>query len=157
MIRPRERENLRTRAGGSVLFAIIVVLVIGGMFFFLYHRRNTIQRKGREFARQVIDRCAFQHDVKYLHSVVAADRRLAIPPGKDDEFIDTLARLGMPNADYSITGELQFEDQFFSPHGTYKSVLRFPDRAGTVYVNVALPGAMWVVTDYGIIWEKPPD
>jgi hypothetical protein len=154
MVQPRQRQRA---TAGSVLLAIIVVLVIGGMFFFLLNRRHTAQQEGREFARQVIERCVFQHDVKYLHSVVAPDRRLAIPPGKDDEFIETLARLGMPNRDSSITGELQFEDHFFSPHGTYNSILRFPDRAGTFYVSVALPGAMWVVKDYGIIWEKPPD
>jgi hypothetical protein len=152
-----EARKISARKGGSVLLAVIVVLVIGGLLFFLYHRRETIQKEGREFALQVIQRCAFQHDVKYLHSVVAEDRRLAIPPGKDDEFIETLARLGAPSPNNAISGKLQFDDYFFSPHGTYKSVLLFPDRAGTFYVNVALPSAMWVVTDYGIIWERPPD
>jgi hypothetical protein len=142
---------------GSISLAIIVVFIIGGIFFFLFNRRHTAQQEGREFARQIIEHCAFQHDVKYLHSIVAADRRLEIPPGKDDEFIETLARLGPPDHSYSITGELEFEDQFFSPRGTYKSILRFPDRAGTFYVNVAMDGGRWVVKDYGIIWEKPPD
>jgi hypothetical protein len=153
----KRKRTKAIRAGGSVLFVVILVLVIGGIFLFLFHRRHTVEAEGREFARQVIEHCVFQHDVKYLHSVVASDRRLAIPPGKDDEFIETLARLGVPNRDYSITGKLQFEDYFFSPHGTYNSILRFPDRAGTFYVNVALPSGIWVVKDYGIIWEKPPD
>jgi hypothetical protein len=158
MIPPRKRERpTTTRSAGSVLLVIIVVLVIGSVFLLLYNRRHTAQSEGREFAREVIQRCAFQHDVRFLHSVVAPHRRLAIPPGKDDDFIDTLAKLGVPAADYSITGELQFDDHFFSPHGTYKSVLRFPDRAGTFYVSVALPGATWAVEDYGIIWERPPD
>jgi hypothetical protein len=144
-------------AEGSISLVIIVVLIIGGIFFFLFNRRHTAQQEGPEFARQIIERCVFQHDVRFLHSVVAADRRLAIPPGKDDDFIETLARLGMPDLNYTITGELEFEDQFFSPRGTYKSILRFPDRAGTFYVNVAMTNGMWVVNDYGVIWEKPPD
>jgi hypothetical protein len=144
-------------AEGSISLVIIVVLIIGGIFFFLFNRRHTAQQEGPEFARQIIERCVFQHDVRFLHSVVAADRRLAIPPGKDDDFIETLARLGMPDRNYTITGELEFEDQFFSPRGTYKSILRFPDRAGTFYVNVAMTNGMWVVNDYGVIWEKPPD
>ena len=154
MVRRRKREKGRD---GFVSFAVIIVLIIGGIFFFLFHRRHTAQQEGREFAHQVIEHCVFQHDVKYLHSVVAADRRLAIPPGKDDDFIETLAQLGLPNRDYTITGELQFENQFFSPQGIYKSILRFPDRAGTFYVNVAMTSGMWVVKDYGVIWEKPPD
>ena len=154
MIGRKKQERARE---GYVSLAIIVVLIIGAIIFFLFHRRQTAQQEGREFARQIIEHCVFQHDVKYLHSVVAADRRLAIPPGKDDDFIETLARLGVPNRDYAVTGELQFENRFFSPQGTYKSILRFPDRAGTFYVNVAMTSGIWVVKDYGIIWEKPPD
>ncbi len=145
------------RDEGSVLLVIIVLLVIGGMFYFLYHMRRSSENEGRQFAREVIERCAFQHDVNFLHSVVAADRRLAVPPGMDQQFIDTLAKLGTPNRNYSVTGDLQFDSYFFAPTGTFKSILTFPDRHGTFYVAVARPSGIWLVTDYGITWERPAE
>lgn len=147
----------RSELSGSVLLAIIVVVVIAGMLFFLYSMRRTTESEGRQFAREVIQRCAFQHDVNFLHSVVAANRRLAVPPGKDQEFIDTLAKLGVPDRNYNITGDLQFENYFFSPRGVLKAILTFPDRHGTFYVSVERPSGIWLVEDYGILWERPPD
>jgi hypothetical protein len=155
MILPRKGRSCGD--AGSVLLAIIVLLVLGGMFYFLYHLRRMSESEGRQFASQVIQRCAFQHDVKFLHSVVAADRRLAVSPGMDQQFIDTLAKLGAPSSNYTVTGELEFDNYFFSPHGTFKSILTFADRHGTFYVSVARPSGIWLVTDYGVSWEKPPD
>jgi hypothetical protein len=158
MIRPvKGRRRLIDRSTGSVLLAIVVVLVIGGMLFFLYNMRRTSESEGKQFARDVIQHCAFQHDVNFLHSVVAADRRLAVPPAMDQQFIDTLAKLGTPDRNYNVTGDLQFDNYFFSPRGTYKSILTFPDRHGTFFVNVVRPSGIWLVEDYGILWERPPD
>ncbi len=142
---------------GSILLAVIVIVVIGGILFFLYSMRRTTEVEGKEFAREVIERCAFQHDVKFLHSVVAADRRLVVPPGMDQQFIDTLTKLGLPERNYNITGNLQFENYFFSPRGVFNAILTFPDRHGTFFVSVARPSGIWLVQDYGVLWERPPD
>jgi hypothetical protein len=151
------RAPKREAESGSFAFAIIVVLLIAGMLFFLYGKRRTSESEGREFADNVIRRCVFEHDVKFLHSVVAADRRLTVPPGKDDEFIDILSKLGTPDRNYTLAGNLQFDNYFLSPHGVYKTILTFPDRHGTFFVSVARPGGVWLVEDYGITWERPPD
>jgi hypothetical protein len=153
----RREERRRLVESGYVLLVIIVLMVIGGMLFFLYNMRRASESQGREFAREVIERCAFQHDVNYLHSIVAADRRLAVPRGKDDEFIDTLAKLGTPDRNYAVTGDLQFDNYFLSPRGRFESILTFPDRHGTFFVNVARPSGIWLVEDYGILWERPAD
>src|SRR6266480_2034635 len=65
-----------SQRGQALVFIIIVIAVIGGGLFFLYSMRNDAKAEGERFVRQVIERCAFQHDVKFLHSNVASDRRL---------------------------------------------------------------------------------
>jgi len=142
---------------GFVALVIIVLLVLGAMLYFLYNMRRASETEGKQFAREVIERCAFQHDVKFLHSVVAADRRIAVPPAMDQQFIDSLASLGMPDHNYNLTGKLEFDNYFLSPHGTFQSILTFPDRHGTIFVNVARPSGIWLVTDFGITWERPPE
>jgi hypothetical protein len=150
--------NFRARERGEsgLVFLIILLLVIAAGFYFLYQMRRSSETEGRQFAREVIDRCAFQHDAAFLHSVVAGDRRAAVPPAMDQQFIDMLAKLGPPDRNYQVTGDLQFDNYVVSPHGTFKSILRFPDRYGTIYVTIARPSGIWLVTDYGITWERPP-
>src|SRR5437762_13198203 len=71
--------------GQALVFIIIVIAVIGGGLFFLISMRKDAKAEGGRFVRQLIERCAFQHDVKSLHSNVASDRRLPVPPAMDDQ------------------------------------------------------------------------
>ena len=82
--------------------------------------RKDAKAEGERFAQTVIERCAFQHDVKFLHASVASDRRLAVPPAMDDQFIYFLTNLGVPDRNYNLTGQLDFDHYFGSPHGTYQ-------------------------------------
>src|SRR5207244_6449578 len=116
-----KRTNLPPRSGQrgqALVFLIIVIAVIAGGLFFLNSMRKDAKVEGERFAKQVIERCAFQHDVKFLHSSVASDRRLAVPPAMDDQFIFYLTKLGVPDRNYTLTGQVEFDGYFVSPHGT---------------------------------------
>jgi hypothetical protein len=149
---PRSAER-----GQALVFLIIVVAVIAGGLFFLNSMRNDAKAEGERFARQVIERCAFQHDVKFLHASVASDRRLAVPPAMDDQFIFYLTKLGVPDRNYNLTGQLNFDHYFGSPHGTYQAILTYPDQHATVSLTVARPSGIWLVTDFGVTYERPPE
>jgi hypothetical protein len=148
---PRSAER-----GQVLVFLIILIAVIGGGLFFLSSMRKDAKAEGERFARQVIERCAFQHDVKFLHASVASDRRLAVPPAMDDQFIFFLTKLGVPDRNYNLTGQLDFDHYFGSPHGTYQAILTYPDQHATVSLTVARPSGIWLVTDFGVTYERPP-
>jgi hypothetical protein len=147
----------RSAQGGQALvFVIVLIAVIGGGLFFLNSMRNDAKAEGERFIRQVIESCAFQHDVKFLHASVASDRRLAVPPAMDDQFIYFLTKLGVPDRNYNLTGQLDFDHYFGSPHGTYKAILTYPDQHATISVTIARPSGIWLVTDFGVTYERPP-
>src|SRR3989441_3889444 len=123
--------------GQALVFLIIVIAVIAGGLFFLSSMRKDAKAEGERFARQVIEHCAFQHDVKFLHSNVASDRRLAVPPAMDDQFIFYLTKLGVPDRNYTLTGQLEFNSYFVSPHGSYQAILTYPDQHATVSVGIS--------------------
>lgn len=151
--RPSKRAGER---GQALVFVIIVIAVIGGGLYFLYSMRNSAIVEGQQYARQVIERCAFQHDLKFLNASVAAARRLAVPPSMDAQFIDYLTKLGVPERNYTFTGKLEFESYFVSPHGNYTTILTYPDRHATVSISIARTSGLWLVTDFGVTWERPP-
>jgi hypothetical protein len=142
--------------GQALVFIIIVIAVVAGGLFFLVSMRKDAKAEGERFARQVIERCAFQHDVKFLHTSVASDRRLAVPPAMDDQFIYFLTKLGVPDRNYNLTGQLDFDHYFGSPHGTYQAILTYPDQHATVSLTIARPSGIWLVTDFGVTYERPP-
>ncbi len=145
-----------SQRGQALVFIIIVIAVIGGGLFFLYSMRNDAKAEGERFVRQLIERCAFQHDVKFLHGVVASDRRLALPPAMDDQFVYYLTQLGVPDRNYTLTGQLEFDHYFVSPHGSYQAILTYPNQHATVSVTIARPSGIWLVTDFGVTYERPP-
>ena len=151
-VKPRSRQN-----GSALLFVIILIVVIAGGWYGLSTLRRNSEIEGKQFAREVIERVAVQHDGKYLHSIVAADRRIAFPPATEQGFIDGFTQLGAPNQNFSVDGNLTFESYFFSPHGTFKSILTYPDRHATILVTVGKPRGYWVLTDLAITWERPPE
>ncbi len=144
-------------SGSALLFVIILIIVIAGGWYGLSTLRRNSEIEGKQFAREVIERVAVQHDGKYLHSIVAADRRIAFPPATELGFIDGFTKLGAPDRNFSVDGNLTFESYFFSPHGTFKSILTYPDRHATILVSVAEPRGYWVLTDLAITWERPPE
>src|SRR5205085_9797904 len=73
--------------GHALVFIIIVIAVIGGGLFFLISMGKDAKAEGERFVRQVIEGCAFLHDVKLLHSNVARARRLAAPLAMDLQVI----------------------------------------------------------------------
>src|SRR5205814_8348967 len=95
--------------GQVLVFIIIVIAVIGGGLFFLISMRKDAKAEGERFVRQVIEHSAFQHDVKFLHSNVASDRRLAVPPAMHDQSIYYLTQLGVPDCSYTLTVQLDFD------------------------------------------------
>ncbi len=151
------RLRPKGRAGSALALALIVLLILAGGVFFLVHLRHQSETEGKEFARKVIQKCAFEHDPVFLTFVFAADRRWAVPRATDDQFIATLKQLGVPESNYSITGELQFDRYVGAPRGVFKAILTFPDRHGTMFVSVERPSGIWLVADYGILWERPPN
>jgi hypothetical protein len=150
------RLRQRGERGQALVFIIIVMLVIAAGLFFLNSMRNDAKVEGERYARQVIEHCVFQHDVKFLHANVASDRRLVVPPAMDDQFIFYLTKLGVPDRNYVLTGQIEFDHYFVSPHGSFKTILTYPDQHATVFISIARPSGIWLVTDFGVTYERPP-
>ena len=150
------RPHRAGERGQALVFIIIVIAVLAGGWFFLNSMRNDAKVEGDRFAHEFIDKTAFQHDVRWLHSKVASDRRLQVPPAMDDQFIYYLSQFGVPDRNYSLEGKLEFDSYIVSPHGTYKTMLTYPNQHATVNFTIARPSGIWLVIDFGVTYEKPP-
>jgi hypothetical protein len=82
---------------------------------------------------------------------------VAVPPAMDDQFIYYLNKLGVPDRNYKLEGQLEFDGYFVSPHGSYKTILTYPTQHATVSFAIARPSGIWLITDFGVTYERPPE
>ncbi len=155
-LRVADRARQR-RAGSVIVLLLIVIAVIGGGLYLLFDSRHSREAEARAFARDVIQRLAVQHDLNYLHSIVSSESRLHFTRGRDDEFIQQFTWLGVPDPNYQLTGDVVFESYFSSPVGTFKAVLRYPERHATVQMKVSCPAGSWRLDELSLSWERTPE
>ncbi len=146
-----------SRQAGNVGFIVIVLLILAGIGYFVWSSRNSTAADAQRFAREVIDRVAVQHDLKYLNSIIAPSARMEFTPGVADDEMQHFIALGKPEPGYNITGKVDFENYFFKPHGRMSAILTFPDRHVTISVDIVQPEGEWRIKGLYMTWEKPPE
>lgn len=156
-LQARARRADRRRCGGSVVFFIVILLaILGAGVYFLIDSRRTREAEAREFAREVIKRLAVQHDLNYLHSVVAGEH-YEFNAGRQEGFIESFKWLGVPEKVWQLTGDVTFESHFFAPVGHFKCLLSYPQRHATVEMKVSCPHGPWRLDTLGLTWERTPE
>lgn len=152
MRRARQHDS-----GSVILFLIIVIALVAGGIYFLGQLRKEREAQARAFGREIVQRLTVDHDVKYLHSVISIDHREEFPPAKEADFINQFAQLGRPAPDWQLAGDVSFENRFFSPRANFQSILRYPDRHATIYLNVSCAHGPWELDALGVTWERIPE
>src|SRR5439155_22370392 len=109
------------------------------------------------FKPEISEKSGYQHDVRSLNSKGASYRRVAIPRAMHDQFIYYRTKLGVPDRNYKLDGQLEFEGYFGSPHGSYKTILTYPTQHATVSFTIGRPSGIWLITDFGVTYERPPE
>jgi len=148
------RNTERGDVGPAILLLLIVGAVLAGGYYYMRKSRVDSEREARVFAHEVVDRLAVQKDLKFLHSNVNPDNRVDFSPGREQDFISMFKMLGTPSPDYQTTGNVVFENQYFSPHAKFKTILTYPDRHATVMLNVSCPHGPWKIDWLGVTYER---
>src|SRR4051794_34493745 len=105
------RKHSVDSSGSIVFFVIILIAVLAGGAYFLFDMRKDREAEARAFAREIVQRVAVQKDQKYLHSIVAGERRAEFTLGREEGFIETFKRLGTPQPGWDIAGNVVFQNQ----------------------------------------------
>ena len=110
--------NSRSKSSGQVIVLFIIVLgLIGVGFWWLLSNKQEMTKEGKEFAREAIQRIAVQHDQNFFASHLSPQARMNYPPSAQQEFFLDIAKLGTPVGPVDVQGDMEFQSQFFEPHG----------------------------------------
>ena len=139
-------SNCRSKESGEgLVIVIILLLIIGGGVWWLFNQKNTMDREAHAFGRQVIERLTVNHDKNFFANNLGPQARLDFPNSVQQELVDQLTKLGVPNQPINIEERVTFESHFFSPRGDFMAHLLYPAQTATLQINISHPVGKWQV------------
>lgn len=135
-----------------MVLLIIVLAVLGGAWWWLNSNKENSAREGTAFARDAIQKIAVQHDGNFFISRLSPQMRMAFAaPTAQQEFMNEIVKLGAPVRPVDVQGKIEFNSQFFEPHGSYHARIYYPARYADLDLTISHPVGRWQIDQIAFI------
>ena len=134
----------RSRSGGDGLIVVIILLAIVGVgAWWLYSHKNSMDKEGRAFGRQMIDEVAVKHNLAFFANNLGPQARLDYPPSMQQTILLQFQQLGVPAQPIDIEERMVWESQFFEPRGYFTAHLKYPAQGASLEIAFSHPVGKW--------------
>jgi len=147
--------NPRSKLSGQVIVILIIVLgLVGVGFWYLYSNKQEMAREGKQFARDAIQRIVVQRDINFFNSHLSPQARMNFPGSAQQDFFAEIAKLGAPAGAIDVQGDIEFNSQFFEPHGAFKARINYPGRYADINLLISHPVGRWQIDDASFLPQR---
>ncbi len=146
----------RQTRGNAIVMLLILVAIFGGGYWWLVNSAKTSAAEAKAFARETVQRMAFQHDAKFVNSHFASEAQTQYPPSFRERVVYNLREMGVPASDFTLEGDVAFTSRFFQPRGQFRAHLKYPTRTADLDVAVSQPHGWWQIDFLQLTWNEPP-
>jgi hypothetical protein len=148
-------SSKRKSSGQVVVLLIIVLALLGGAWWWLNSNKESAAREGTAFAKDAIQKIAVQHDGNFFISRLSPQMRMAFAaPTAQQEFMNEIVKLGAPVRPVDVQGKIEFNSQFFEPHGSFHSRIYYPDRYADMDLTISHPVGRWQIDQIAFIPQQ---
>jgi len=145
-------SSKRKTSGQVVVVLIILVALLCGAWWWLNSNKETAAKEGRDFANEAIQKIAVQHDGNFFISRLSPQMRMAFAaPTAQQEFMNEIVKLGAPVRPVDVQGKIEFNSQFFEPHGSFHARIYYPARYADVDLTISHPVGRWQIDQIAFI------
>ena len=145
-------SSKRKSSGQVVVLLIIVLALLGGAWWWLNSNKENSAREGTAFARDAVQKIAVQHDGNFFISRLSPQMRMAFAaPTAQQEFMNEIVKLGAPVRPVDVQGKIEFNSQFFEPHGSFHARIYYPARYADVDLTISHPVGRWQIDQIAFI------
>ena len=141
----------RKSSGQVVVLLIIVLALLGGAWWYLNSNKQNSAKEGREFANEAFQKIAVQHDINFFNSRLSPQARMNFPASAQQEFMGDIVRLGAPVRPPDVQGKIEFQSQFFEPHGSFHARIYYPARYADMNLTISHPVGRWQIDEIAFI------
>jgi hypothetical protein len=147
--------NPRSKSAGQVVVLVIIVLVLLGVaYWWLNSQKQVSAKEGRVFANEAVQRIAIQHDINFFNSRLSPQARTNFAPSAQQEFINEIVKLGAPVRPVDVQGKIEFQSQFFEPHGSFHARIYYPARYADMDLTISHPVGRWQIDEIQFIPQQ---
>ena len=145
-------SSKRKTSGQVVVVLIILVALLCGAWWWLNSNKENSAKEGTDFAKEAVQKIAVQHDGNFFISRLSPQMRMAFAaPTAQQEFMNEIAKLGAPVRPVDVQGKIEFNSQFFEPHGSFHARIYYPARYADVDLTISHPVGRWQIDQIAFI------
>ena len=149
-------SSKRKSSGQVVVLLIIVLALLGGAWWWLNSNKENAAREGTAFARDAMQKIAVQHDINFFNSRLSPQARVNFPASTQQEFMNEIVKLGAPVRPLDVQGKIEFNSQFFEPHGSFHSRIYYPAKYADMDLTISHPVGRWQIDEIAFIPQQQP-
>jgi len=140
--------NTKRKSSGQVVVLLIIVLaLLGGAWWYLNSNKQNSAKEGREFATEAFQKIAVQHDINFFNSRLSPQARMNFPASAQQEFMGEIMKLGAPVRPVDVQGKIEFQSQFFEPHGSFHARIYYPAKYADMDLTISHPVGRWQIDE----------
>jgi hypothetical protein len=149
------KMHSRSKSSGQVIVILIIVLaLVGAGFWWLSSNKQEMAREGKQFARDAVQRIVVQRDINFFNSRLSPAARMNFPASAQQDFFAEIAKLGAPTGTIDVKGEIEFNSQFFEPHGNFQARINYPARYADMNLVISHPVGRWQIDDITFLPQR---
>lgn len=154
-----KRNTLRQNSSGQgLVIVVILILLIGGGLWYLASHKQAMEKEGRGFGRDAINRIVLNYDINFLGSNLSPQAKLDLPPSEQNALMNSLRQLGQPAQPFQVDESMSWEGawvfKFFEPHGIFTAHLNYPAGPATLQIAIDHPVGKWEIVN--LSFNPPP-
>jgi hypothetical protein len=147
--------NSKRKSSGQVVVLVIIVLVLlGGAWWYLNSQKQMSAKEGADFARETVQKIGAQHDINFFNSRLSPQARMNFPASTQQEFMNEIIKLGAPVRPVDVQGKIEFNSQFFEPHGSFHSRIYYPARYADMDLTISHPVGRWQIDEISFMPQR---
>jgi hypothetical protein len=149
------KTHSRSKSSGQVIVILIIVLgLVGAGFWWLFSNKKEMARDGKQFARDAVQRIVVQRDINFFNSRLSPAARMNFPASAQQDFFAEIAKLGAPAGAIDVKGDIEFNSQFFEPHGNFQARINYPARYADINLVISHPVGRWQIDDVAFLPQR---
>ena len=137
-----------------MVLVIIVLVLLGGAWWWLNSNKQNSAKEGRDFANEAFQKIAVQHDINFFNSRLGPQARMNFPASAQQEFMNEIVRLGAPVRPVDVQGKIEFNSQFFEPHGSFHGRIYYPARYADMDLTISHPVGRWQIDEIAFVPQR---
>src|SRR5213080_445588 len=147
-------SSKRKSSGQVVVVLIIVLALLGGAWWYLNSNKENAAREGTAFAKEAFQKIGVQHDPNFFNSRLGPQARMNFPASAQQEFMNEIVKLGAPVLPVDVQGKIEFNSQFFEPHGSFHARIYYPARYADMDLTISHPVGRWQIDEIAFIPQR---